>query len=440
MDEHFGDVAKLRELVDAAHARGLKVIQDQVANHTGPYHPWVQDPPTPTWFNGTEAEAPRQHLADLDARRPPRHAEQAQKATLEGWFIDILPDLNQDDEETARYIIQNTLWWVGVTRPRRRSARTRWPYVPPALLARLDGGDQARVPAAAASSGSCSTATRRWCRSSRAGAALRRHRLRDRRAVRLPAVLPAARAPSARGGRCASWRACSARDRLYPDPSQLVTFLGLHDVPRFLNEPGATTAGLKLAYTFLLTTRGIPLVYYGDEIALPGGSDPDNRRDFPGGFAGDPRNAFSAAGRTPEQQAVFAHVQRLNRLRAATPSCAAANAQPARRGAADGRSRGCSAGGAVVVALNNAAAPATIELDAALLPLAEGSELEDALGGSRCRVEAGRLRSRSARVAPSCWWSTAEGRDGRGATGSRASCRAAGCARRTTAQRCERRP
>ncbi len=74
-----------------------------------------------------------------------------------------------------------------------------------------------------------------------------------------------------------------ARDHLYRDPSVLVTLLGLHDVPRFMGEPGATVAALKNAFTFLFTTRGTPLLYYGDEIAMAGGGDPDNRRDFPGG-------------------------------------------------------------------------------------------------------------------------------------------------------------
>ena len=64
-----------------------------------------------------------------------------------------------------------------------------------------------------------------------------------------------------------------------------------------MNEPGATIRRLELAYTLLLTVRGTPLLYYGDEIALPGGGDPDNRRDFPGGWAGDPRNAFDPSGR-----------------------------------------------------------------------------------------------------------------------------------------------
>jgi len=94
------------------------------------------------------------------------------------------------------------------------------------------------------------------------------------------------------------------RDHLYDRPQALMPFLGLHDVSRFMGEPGATIDGLKLAFTTVLTMRGIPLVYYGDEIAMTGGADPDNRRDFPGGWTTDASNAFSASGRTPEQQAV----------------------------------------------------------------------------------------------------------------------------------------
>src|SRR6266511_2374538 len=114
VDEHFGTLVKLQELVEKAHAAGMKVIQDQVANHSGPYHPWVKDSPTPTWYNGTEAK----HLANTWQTwtlQDPSATPEVQRATLEGWFIDILPDLNQDDPEVARYIVQNTLWWVGIT-------------------------------------------------------------------------------------------------------------------------------------------------------------------------------------------------------------------------------------------------------------------------------------------------------------------------------------
>jgi len=97
VEEHFGSTADLQALVSSAHALGLKVVQDQVANHTGPYHTWVDDPPTPTWFNGTAAH----HVANtwqVWTLQDPHATAQEQRATLEGWFIDILPDLNQQDD------------------------------------------------------------------------------------------------------------------------------------------------------------------------------------------------------------------------------------------------------------------------------------------------------------------------------------------------------
>jgi glycosidase len=105
------------------------------------------------------------------------------------------------------------------------------------------------------------------------------------------------------------------KDALYTDPSTLVTFVGLHDMKRFMSEPGATTAGLALAQTFVLTARGTPMIYYGDEIGMPGGDDPDNRRDFPGGFPGDPRSAFTPAGRTPDEQSLFTRIRTVAQLR-----------------------------------------------------------------------------------------------------------------------------
>jgi hypothetical protein len=115
VDEHLGDLTLLRELVFRAHARGMKVIQDQVANHTGPHHPWVADPPTPTWFNRLPGGG---HLANAWQTWTivdPYATEGMRRPTLEGWFANLLPDLNQNDPEVRRYLIQNALWWVGVT-------------------------------------------------------------------------------------------------------------------------------------------------------------------------------------------------------------------------------------------------------------------------------------------------------------------------------------
>lgn len=389
VDERFGTVEKLRQLVDAAHRLGIKVIQDQVANHTGPFHHWLEDSPTPTWFNGTEAR----HLANtwqVWTLADPHATQAVRRATLDGWFVDVLPDLNQDDEEVARYIVQNTLWWVGVSGLDGIRQDTL-PYVPRAfwrewmaaikrehprlrVVGELFDGDPALVS---------------FFQGGRArfdGVDSGIDALFD-----FPLFFPLRRA-FGQGLALREVAQMLSRDHLYVDASQLVTFLGLHDVPRFLSEPGATRAGLKLAFTFLLTARGIPLVYYGDEIAMPGGGDPDNRRDFPGGWPGDPRSAFDASGRTPEEQDVFAHVQRLARLRA--------ELGPLRRGETRNllvdeqqwvyaRVAG---GEAVIVALNNAGAPATIEFGAAELGLADAATLEDRLGASRPQVSFGRVR------------------------------------------------
>ena len=110
------------------------------------------------------------------------------------------------------------------------------------------------------------------------------------------------------------------RDDLYPHPEMLVTFFGNHDHSRFISEKSSDAARLKAAFSLLLTMRGIPQIYSGDEIGMPGGGDPDNRRDFPGGFPGDSQNAFTPSGRTPEQQDIFTHVQSLLALRKAHPA------------------------------------------------------------------------------------------------------------------------
>ncbi|MBI3282259.1 MAG: hypothetical protein HYZ57_20765 [Acidobacteria bacterium] len=183
-----------------------------------------------------------------------------------------------------------------------------------------------------------------------------------------------------------------ASDHLYVNPSMLVTFLGLHDVPRFLNEPGAAIEGIELAFTFLLTTRGIPLLYYGDEIGLPGAADPDNRRDFPGGWLTDPRNAFNAAERTPGERAVFDHVRRLAHFRKTTP--ALRRGRLVHLGVTEQQYVYARVLGrdAVIVALNNASTPAKAEFEPSALPLPVGTLLRDALG----RAPDIRLRSTTA--------------------------------------------
>jgi glycosidase len=104
-------------------------------------------------------------------------------------------------------------------------------------------------------------------------------------------------------------------DALYPNPLALTVLANNHDTPRFMSLDGATPEGAMLHVAFVLSVRGIPQLYYGEEIALEGKDDPDNRRDFPGGFPGDKRNAFTAAGRDSREQKMYEWTRSWIRLR-----------------------------------------------------------------------------------------------------------------------------
>ncbi|MBQ9074215.1 MAG: cyclomaltodextrinase C-terminal domain-containing protein, partial [Muribaculaceae bacterium] len=105
-----------------------------------------------------------------------------------------------------------------------------------------------------------------------------------------------------------------ALDYLFPEPQKILTFLDNHDTDRFLLELPENLGWWKQAMAFLLTSRGIPQIYYGTELLMHGkkeGSDGYVRRDFPGGFPGDNVNAFTAAGRTPMQNEAYDFLSKL---------------------------------------------------------------------------------------------------------------------------------
>lgn len=359
VEEHFGDLTKLTELVAQARSRGFKIIQDQVANHTGPYHPWVENPPTPTWFNGSAA----QHLDNswqiwtIAATNPP--ADQL-KSTLEGWFINILPDLNQNDSETATYLIQNSLWWIGMTGVDAVRQDTL-PYVPRSYWAQWTRALKQEYP-------HLTILGEMWDAKPELVSFFQGGRRQfDGVDTGVEALFDfplyfAIRDVFANGQSMTKLAQVMAADTNYVDASKLVTFLGLHDTARFMNESGATIEGLQLAFTYLLTARGTPLIYYGDEIAMRGGGDPNNRRDFPGGWPEDKHNAFEKSGRTREEQQVFAHVKKLLALRRELPPLRRGEMRPLHFGAQTGAFFRATDNTVVIVAFNNNRVPETLHL------------------------------------------------------------------------------
>ncbi len=312
VEDHFGTMKDYQALVVAAHQLGLKVLLDMVPNHVGPKHPWAASQPAPNWLHGTT-----DHHLDTDYYYPPITDPHAVKANyvsaLEGWFANVLPDLAQENPLVAQYLLQNALWWTesgGLDGFRIDT----FPYVPRAFWAYYHNGLFSTYPhffTVGEVYNFDPTVTSYW-----AGGQTGFDGIDTR--LTTPFDFPmnsAIRETVAHGASAKKIVDVLRQDRLYPHPELLVTFMGNHDMKRFLSDANGSREKLKLAFSLLATLRGIPQLYYGDEIGMTGGDDPDNRHDFPGGFPGDQHNAFTQAGRTPEEQDIYAHVQGVLKLR-----------------------------------------------------------------------------------------------------------------------------
>jgi glycosidase len=386
VEEHFGSLQKLRELVDRAHSVGIKIIQDQVMNHTGPYHPWVNDPPTPTWFNGTK----QSHLNNAFQTwtlHDPRPVELLKRETMEGWFLNFLPDLNQSDPEVARYLIQNTLWWIGTT-GLYGIRKDTWQYVPNSFWKKWTAAVKKEFPnfkvVGEVKDGDVVHT------SFFQGGAVRFDGIDSGldSLLDFPLFYPIRHA-FAEGKALDEVPKTLAKDYLYTNPNILVTLLGGHDDGRFMSEHGATIAGLKLANAFVLTTRGVPQLYYGDEIAMSGADEPTTRGDFPGCFPGDARNAFMREGRRPEEQEAFEFIRKLTRLRhelEALRSGRLVNLYVSPQQYAYARVVGKSV---VIVAFNNDVKAEQFAFDVSQVGLINGTRLNDRLGNGSSVVDVG---------------------------------------------------
>ncbi|HEX6731082.1 MAG TPA: alpha-amylase family glycosyl hydrolase [Pyrinomonadaceae bacterium] len=302
VEDRFGDLQTLRELIEKAHELGIKVIQDQVANHVGSQHPWAINPPLDNWFHGSLQSHERNRFQNSVLLSP--HANKGSvRNTLDGWFSDDLPDMNQEEPEVTRYEIQNSLWWVGVTGIDGIRQDTIQ-YMPRTFIREL------------------SDALHRQYRNMwMVGEVFERDAAQtaffiggqkgwDGIDTHLDSVFDfslwnASLDVFTNKKPVSALRDQLKYDALYPDASRLTVLSNNHDTRRFMSLQDSSFEGAKLHLAFIMTVRGIPQIYAGEEIAMEGEDDPDNRRDFPGGFPGDRRSAFLSIGRTSKEQQMW---------------------------------------------------------------------------------------------------------------------------------------
>jgi glycosidase len=316
VDTHFGSLADYRHLSDALHARGMKLVIDLVPNHIGVQHPWVLDPPAPGWFHGTlenhrAAQHDFYHLVDPHA--PP----QAWSAITTGWFTDAMPDLNQENPLVSRYLIQDAMWWIEMANLDDIRLDT-FPYVDRAFWRTFHAALHSVYPHLA-------TVGEIFHRDPEVTSFFAGGVAHDGIDTGLDTTFDfplyfALRDVLAHGKPMTDLTRILRQDALYPHPERLVTFIGNHDTTRFFTEASASVPRLKLAIGLILTLRGMPQIYSGDEIGMTGGEDPDDRRDFPGGFAADAHSAFNKLSRTATEEDVFSWTSGLLKLRAKYPA------------------------------------------------------------------------------------------------------------------------
>ncbi len=312
IDARYGTNEDYRRLADELHKRDMKLIMDMVPNHWGAAHWMMKDLPTRDWIhyfddNDDRDDLPLKGFARSNYRQvtqfDPYTSDNDERYAQEGWFDTTMPDMNTENELFLNYMIQNAIWWVefaGLDGIRvdtyaynEKEGIAKWtkaimdeyPYFN--ILGETWLYEASHVSY--------------WQKDSPI-AAIQSYNSHLPTVMDKPLNVAMLKAFQEDEG---NWEKglvkiynSLSNDFLYPDTDNIVILAGNHDTNR-INGSGVFNGDLdryKLAMTFLLTTRGIPQIYYGDEIGMGGNRDTDGdgdiRRDFPGGWKGDKINAF----------------------------------------------------------------------------------------------------------------------------------------------------
>ena len=311
-----GDQAYLT-LSDSLHKRGMKLIQDIVYNHFGRFHFLVQDAPDKNWVHQwpsyTQTHYREQAVFD------PHHSKVDAEKMINGWFTTEMPDVNQENPFVEKYLTQNAIWSVetyGIDAFRIDTYK----YCNVEVMNRLNQALIDEYPNIFAY-GEC------WVDGVSSQAYYVRNNLNIPYKSNLHAtsdfqllfsgILPALNEKNDWSGGVIKLYNTLSNDYLYKVPSNNVIFLDNHDMTRIHSSLGESIPKTKMAYAWLMTSRGIPQMYYGSEVLMKGISNPDGwvRLDFPGGWAGDKKNAFTEVGMTDQEKDFLHYVQLLGTYR-----------------------------------------------------------------------------------------------------------------------------
>lgn len=317
IDRRFGSNEDFCALVEKAHEKDLKVVMDMIFNHCGSENYLFKDKPSKEWFNYrsnyVQTSFKTASVMDIHA------SAYEKKIATDGWFASVMPDFNQRNRHVARYLIQSSIWWIeyaGINGIRQDTH----PYADFDFMSQwckevLDEYPYFNIVGETWLNSNVLVSY--WQKDSRLAAPLNSN-LPTVMDFPLQALMNQAfdEETSEWGGGLYKLYDYQTQDLVYANPMNLLTFLDNHDTSRFAqtDEMAKNLKRYKQAMVFLLTTRGIPQIYYGTEILMTGDKgkgDGDLRKDFPGGWQGDARDCFVKDGRTALENEAFEFTRRL---------------------------------------------------------------------------------------------------------------------------------
>lgn len=312
VDPRFGSNEEFRELTKTTHAKGMKMVMDMVFNHCGSNHWWMKDPPSKDWINngGVYMQTNHATVSVMDI-----HASPTERNTfLHGWFSRGMPDLNQTNRHLATYLIQNSIWWIEYARIDGIRQDT-YSYMDFDFLARWNKEVNDEYP-------DFNIVGETWYNKSTSSAWWQKNSILDQKNSGLKTAMDFSLTFATQNafdsktdnGYLTSIFEDIAQDFIYPNPYNVLIFLDNHDMSRFNHDGETDLKRYKQGLALLLTTRGIPQIYYGTEILMTGTKQQGDgffRHDFPGGWAADSTNSFTKAGRSPMQNEAWDYMQKL---------------------------------------------------------------------------------------------------------------------------------
>lgn len=325
VDPRFGTLEEYKALSAEAASLGIKLIMDQVANHCGLYHWWMEDLPFEDWIHYQQEWQEGKPYTVTNHQRTVNQDAYAATSDRElmnaGWFVPSMPDLNQDNPFLARYLIQNSIWWVETLKLGGIRQDT-YPYPDKDFMAEWARAIMEEYP-------NFNIVGEEWSYNPLL-VAYWQHGMANRDGYQswlrstmdFPLQQDLVNALKQEEGWDAGLNVLYqslANDFIYPRPEDLLLFADNHDMDRLYTQVGQAAPLAEMAMAFVLTAPRTPQVYYGTEILMQNSAKPGDhgliRTEFPGGWQDSPVNAFTGKGLLANQKRMQQRMRRLLQFR-----------------------------------------------------------------------------------------------------------------------------